>query len=124
MMRLAGYTAAFTVGGEPFRLTAGGQEDGTLGEVTLSWGKHGSVTAGLADAYATAVTAGLEHGVPLPDLLRSGLGRSFAPGGSTDDPEITRAGSVLDYVARRLALDWLPAAERGAFGITEPPPGT
>jgi hypothetical protein len=107
-MHNAGYTLPFTIGGEGLRLTASGREDGTLSEVALSWGKHGSATAGLADAYAAAVTAGLEHGVPLPDLLRSGLGLRFAPGGKTDDPEITQAGSVLDYVARRLALDWLP----------------
>jgi ribonucleoside-diphosphate reductase alpha chain len=124
MMKYDGYTLPFTVGGERLRLTAGSREDGTLGEVALSWGKHGSTTAGLADAYATAVTAGLEHGVPLPELLRSGFGRRFAPGGSTDDPEISRAVSVLDYVARRLALDWLPAADRGALGVTERPSGT
>jgi ribonucleoside-diphosphate reductase alpha chain len=106
------------------RLTAGSRENGTLSEVALGWGKHGSTTAGLADAYATAVTTGLGHGVPLPELLRSGLGRRFDPAGGTDDPDIARAASVLDYVARRLALDWLPAAERGALGITGLPLGT
>lgn len=120
-MKLAGYTAAVSISGERLRLTAGGRNDGTLAEIAVRWGKHGSTTAGLLDAYATAVTAGLEHGVPLTDLLRSGLGLGFGPGGATDDPEIPRAASAVDYVARRLALDWLPGADRAALGVSASP---
>jgi hypothetical protein len=116
-MHYAGYTAAVTIGGERMRLTASGRDDGTLAEIAVRWGKHGSTAAGLADAYASAVTAGLEHGVPLADLLRSGLGLRFPPGEATDDPEIPRARSAVDYVARRLAIDWLPFAEQAALGI-------
>ncbi len=120
-MKLAGYTAAVSIGGERLRLTAGSRSDGTLAEIAVRWGKHGSTTAGLLDAYATAVTAGLEHGVPLADLLRSGLGLGFGPGGGTDDPEIPRAASAVDYVARRLALDWLTGADRAALGVSASP---
>jgi ribonucleoside-diphosphate reductase alpha chain len=121
-MHHAGYTLPFSIGGERFRLTASGRADGTLSEVSVRWGKHGSAAAGLLDAYATAVTAGLEHGVPLAELLRSGLGLGFGPAGGTDDPEIPRAASAVDYVARRLAIDWLPRADRTALDVRPLPP--
>jgi ribonucleoside-diphosphate reductase alpha chain len=111
---------AVTIGGEQFRLFAGQQADGTLGEVALSWRKHGSSAAGLLDSYATALTLGLAHGVPLADLLRPGLGLHFAPDGHTDDPEIPRAYSAVDYCCRRLAIDWLPCSERVALGVLRP----
>jgi ribonucleoside-diphosphate reductase alpha chain len=115
--RRGGHTTTVTIGGEQFRLTADGREDGTLAEIAIGWGKHGTGTAGLMDAYATAITAGLEHGVPLADLLRPGLGLRFVPNGNTDDPEIPRVRSVADYLSRRLAVDWLPWPERAALGV-------
>jgi ribonucleoside-diphosphate reductase alpha chain len=39
------------------------------------------------------------------------------PNGHTDDPEIPRVRSAVDYLARRLAIDWLPYAERAALGV-------
>src|ERR1700761_1406434 len=96
------YTRRVTIGGERLRLTASGQADGTLGEVALAWGRYGSSAGGLADAYATAVTTGLEHGIPLAELLEPALGLRFPPSGATDDPEVPRARSVVDYMARRL----------------------
>lgn len=106
--RRRGHTTSVTIGGERFRLTATERADGTLYEVRIECGKHGSGIAGLMDAYGTAISAGLLHGVPLADLLRPGLGLCFAPGGSTDDPEIPRVRSAVDYFSRRLAIDWLP----------------
>jgi hypothetical protein len=115
--RRAGYTTTVTIGGEQFYLTANAAADGTLGEVFIQWGKHGSGTAGLMDLYASALSMALRHRVPLTDLVRSGLGLRFAPAGRTDDPDIPRACSVADYVARRLAIDWLPRADRAGLGV-------
>jgi hypothetical protein len=115
--RRRGHMTSTTIGGERFRLFATERADGTLCEVRIGCGKHGSGIAGLMDAYATAISAGLQHGVPLADLLRPGLGLCFAPGGSTDDPEIPRARSAVDYFSRRLAIDWLPDADRTALGV-------
>jgi hypothetical protein len=115
--RRRGHTTSATIGGERFSLTATERADATLGEVRIGCGKYGSGIAGLMDAYATAISAGLQHGVPLADLLRPGLGLRFAPGGSTDDPEIPRARSAVDYFSRRLAIDWLPDADRAALGV-------
>lgn len=78
-------------------------------------GKHGSAAAGLVSSYALALSLGLEHCVPLADLLRPGLGQSFAPSGHTDDPEIPRVCSAVDYPADRER----PAAGPGSPG--QPP---
>jgi hypothetical protein len=55
-----------------------------------------------------ALSVGLQHGVPLAELARQGLDLWFAPGGYTDDPQIPRVRSIVDWVCRRLAIDWLP----------------
>jgi hypothetical protein len=115
--RRAGHTTAVTIGGERFSITANGGEDDTLGEVSIQWGKQGTAGAGLMDVYAVALSVGLQHRVPLADLIRDGLDLYFMPNGRTDDPEIPRARSVVDYVARRLAIDWLPYEQRSELGV-------
>ena len=120
--RRSGHTTAVAIGPERFYLTANQRDDGSLGEVFVQWGKHGSSGAGLASSYAVALSVGLAHRVPLADLIRPGLGQFFQPNGPTDDPEIPRVLSAVDYIARRLAIDWLPPAERADLGIRAAPP--
>jgi ribonucleoside-diphosphate reductase alpha chain len=115
--RRSGHTVTVTIGTEPFCLTANQREDGSLGEVFIHWGKHGSSAAGLVSAYAAGLSLGLQHRVPLADLIRPGLGQYFVPNGHTDDPEIPRVRSAVDYIARRLAIDWLPYPERDRLGV-------
>lgn len=115
--RRAGHTTAVVIGGATFHLTANAREDGSLGEVFLRWGKQGTAGAGLLDVYAIALSAGVQHGVPLDALVRQGLDLHFEPNGRTDDPQIPRVRSVADYVARRLAIDWLPTGRRAQLGI-------
>jgi hypothetical protein len=115
--RRSGHTTSVTIGGELLHLTANQGADGRLAEVFVRWGKQGTSGAGLLDTYATALSVGLAHRVPLADLLRPGLGLSFMPNGHTDDPELPRVRSVADYLARRLAIDWLPYPDRAALGV-------
>jgi ribonucleoside-diphosphate reductase alpha chain len=115
--RRTGITTSATIGGERFYLTTNGCDDGSLTEVFIQWGKQGSTAAGLMDIYAVALSVGLQHGVPLLELIHQGLDTWFAPHGRTDDPEIPRVRSVVDYVARRLAIDWLPYEERARVGV-------
>ena len=115
--RRSGHTTTVTIGAERFYLTANQRYDGSLGEVFIHWGKHGTSTAGLVAGYAAALSVGLQHHVPLADLIRPGLDQFFMPNGHTDDPEIPRVRSAVDYVARRLAIDWLPYADRAALGV-------
>jgi hypothetical protein len=109
-----------TIGAERFYLTANQCDDGNLGEVFIHWGKYGTSAEGLVSAYAVALSMGLQHRIPLADLIRPGLGQYFMPSGRTDDPEIPGACSAVDYIARRLAIDWLPYPDRAALGIYTP----
>ncbi len=115
--RRSGHTTIVTIGPERFYLTANQRGDGSLGEVFIHWGKHGTSGAGLVTGYAIAVSVGLQHQVPLGDLIRPGLDQLFAPYGHTDDPGIPRVRSAVDYIARRLAIDWLPYPERAELGV-------
>ncbi len=115
--RRIGHTTAVTIGPERFSLTANQRHDGSLCEVFIHWGKHGTSGAGLVATYAVALSAGLQHRVPLADLIRPGLDQCFLPNGHTDDPDLPRVRSAVDYVARRLAIDWLPYPERAALGV-------
>ena len=115
--RRSGHTVTVTIGTECLCLTANQRDDGSLGEVFIHWGKHGSSTAGLVSAYAAGLSLGLQHRVPLADLIRPGLGQYFVPNGHTDDPEIPRVRSAVDYIARRLAIDWLPYPDRAGLGV-------
>jgi ribonucleoside-diphosphate reductase alpha chain len=120
VQRCGAHTVTVTIGAERLCLTASQREDGGLGEVFIRWGTYGTGGAGLLDTYAAALSAGLRHRIPLPDLIRPGLGLAFAPSGRTDDPEIPRVRSAIDYVTRRLAIDWLPYPDRAALGVFTP----
>ena len=115
--RRSGHTTAVTIGAERFYLTANQGDDGSLGEVFIHWGKHGTSGAGLVSTYAIALSVGLRHRVPLAELIRPGLDQYFLPSGRTDDPEIPRVWSAVDYIARRLAIDWLPYPDRAALDV-------
>src|SRR4029077_11395805 len=110
--RRSGHTTTVTIGAERFCLTANQQDDGSLGEVFIHWGKHGTSSAGLVNTYAVALSLGLQHHVPLGELIRPGLDQFFVPNRPTDARQIPRVRSAVDYSARRRAIDWLPHAER------------
>jgi ribonucleoside-diphosphate reductase alpha chain len=117
LRRRSGHTTTVIIGPERFYLTANQQDDGSLGEIFIHWGKHGTSAAGLVSSYAIALSLGLRHQVPLTDLIRPGLDQFFVPNGHTDDPEIPLVRSAVDYIARRLAIDWLPYPERVELGV-------
>ena len=98
-------------------MTAGSYPDDGLGEVFLKLGKQGSTLAGVMDAFSIAISIALQHGVPLETYVQKFTNMRFEPAGLTDDPDIRMAQSVLDYIFRRLALDYLPFETRAALGI-------
>ena len=112
-----GQTVSFEVQGNEGYLTTGVYEDGRLGEVFVKMSKQGSTLAGLIDAFSIAVSIGLQYGVPLETYIEKFIGTRFEPAGVTDDPDIRMAQSVVDYIFRRLALDYLDTETRSAFGI-------
>ncbi len=110
-------TTSFTVGGAEGYMTAGSYPDDGLGEVFLKLGKQGSTLAGVMDAFSIAISIALQYGVPLETYVQKFTNMRFEPSGMTDDPDVRMAQSVVDYIFRRLALDYLPFDERSALGI-------
>jgi ribonucleoside-diphosphate reductase alpha chain len=110
-------TVSFSVGGAEGYMTAGSYPDDGLGEVFLKLGKQGSTLAGVMDAFSIAISIALQYGVPLETYVSKFTNMRFEPAGMTDDPDVRMAQSVMDYVFRRLALDYLPYDKRAELGI-------
>ena len=98
-------THKFSIGGHEGYITAGEYEDGTVGEMFLTdVGKEGSTIKGMMNAFATAISIGLQYGVPLETFVRKFAYVRFEPEGITRNPEIPFAKSMPDYIMRWLAL--------------------
>jgi ribonucleoside-diphosphate reductase alpha chain len=110
-------TVSFSVGGAEGYMTAGSYPDDGLGEVFLKLGKQGSTLAGVMDAFSIAISIALQYGVPLETYVQKFTNMRFEPAGMTDDPDIRMAQSVMDYIFRRLALDYLPYEKREELSI-------
>ena len=110
-------TTSFSVGGAEGYMTSGAYADGALAEVFLKLGKQGSTLAGVMDAFSIAVSIGLQYGVPLETFVEKFSNLRFEPAGMTDDVDIRMAQSMMDYIFRRLALDYLPFESRSALGV-------
>jgi len=110
-------TVSFSVGGAEGYMTAGSYPDDGLGEVFLKLGKQGSTLAGVMDAFSIAISIALQYGVPLEAFVSKFVNMRFDPAGLTDDPDVRMAQSIMDYIFRRLALDYLPYDTRAGLGI-------
>ncbi len=110
-------TVSFSVGGAEGYLTAGSYPDDGLGEIFLKLGKQGSTLAGVMDSFALAISIALQYGVPLETFVEKFTNLRFEPAGPTDDPDVRMAQSIMDYVFRRLALDYLDFETRSFMGI-------
>ena len=110
-------TTSFTVGGAEGYMTSGAHDDGELGEIFLKLGKQGSTLAGVMDAFSIAVSIGLQYGVPLETYVSKFTNLRFEPAGLTDDRDVRMAQSIMDYIFRRLALDYLSFEDRSMLGI-------
>ena len=110
-------TRSFSVGGAEGYMISGSYPDDGLGEVFLKLGKQGSTLAGVMDAFSIAVSIALQYGVPLETYVQKFTNLKFEPAGLTDDPDIRMAQSIMDYIFRRLALDYLSFEERAELGI-------
>ncbi len=120
--RRRGYTQKAAVGGHRIYVRTGEYPDGTLGELHVSLPREGAVLRGMMDSVAAAVSLGLQHGVPLGDYVDAFTLTRFGPAGRVEgDADVGHATSILDYVFRNLAVNYLghcPVPE----GIPDPAP--
>ena len=98
-------------------VTVGEYEDGRAGEIFIRVSKQGSTLAGIMDAFAIAISHGLQYGVPLRSYVEAFTGMRFEPAGMTDDDEIRIANSLMDFLFRKLAVMYLSPEERAELNI-------
>jgi ribonucleoside-diphosphate reductase alpha chain len=97
--------------------TIGEYDDGRPGEIFLTVSKQGSTLSGIMDAFAKSISYGLQYGVPLRAFVEAFTNMRFEPAGMTDDPDIRFASSIMDYLFRRLAIEYLSVEERAELSI-------
>ena len=97
--------------------TIGEYADGQPGEIFLTVSKQGSTLSGIMDAFAKSISYGLQYGVPMRAFVEAFTNMRFEPAGMTDDPDIRFASSIMDYLFRRLALEYMTYDERAELGI-------
>jgi ribonucleoside-diphosphate reductase alpha chain len=111
-------TFSFSVGDADGYIIAGEYPGDGIGEIFLKVAKQGSTLSGIMDAFAISVSLGLQYGVPLEAYTQKFINMRFEPSGMTGgDPDIRFASSLVDYIFRRLALEYLPADQRDALGV-------
>ncbi|HEY1169781.1 MAG TPA: vitamin B12-dependent ribonucleotide reductase [Verrucomicrobiae bacterium] len=98
----------FDIAGHEGYLTVGLFDDGRPGELFITMAKEGSTIGGLMDAVATLTSMSLQYGVPLEALVKKFSHQRFEPSGFTKNPEIRSTSSIIDYVFRWMALQFIP----------------
>ena len=109
--RRNGYTIEARVGGQKVYLRTGDYEDGTLGEIFIDMHKEGAAFRSMMNCFAIAVSKGLQYGVPLKEFVDTFTFTRFEPQGVVDHPNIKMATSIIDFVFRVLALEYLGSTE-------------
>ena len=114
-------THKFDIAGHEGYLTVGLFDDGTPGELFITMAKEGSTIGGLMDTIGTLTSMSLQYGVPLETLLKKFAHQRFEPSGFTKNPEIRNTSSIIDYVFRWLAIQFIPGYREAAVGNRNQP---
>ncbi|MDO8537725.1 MAG: hypothetical protein Q7S21_02470 [archaeon] len=102
-----GYTTRTMIGGNKVFVRTGEYPDGTLGEIFLDMHKEGAAFRGLLGCFSIAISYGLQYGVPLEKYVDAFTFTRFEPSGRTDHPYVKSSTSIVDFVFRVIALDYL-----------------
>ncbi|TAD90645.1 MAG: vitamin B12-dependent ribonucleotide reductase [Bacteroidetes bacterium] len=102
-----GYTQKAKISGNALFLRTGEYTDGTLGEIFIDLAKEGSTLRSLMNCFAIAVSVGLQYGVPLEEFVEKFVFTKFEPAGLVDHPNIKTTTSLVDFVFRALAYEYL-----------------
>ncbi|MDO8614755.1 MAG: vitamin B12-dependent ribonucleotide reductase [Dehalococcoidia bacterium] len=120
-------THKFSIEGHEGYINAGMFEDPSTGsgraapgEIFVTMAKEGSTLSGMMDAFATSISLALQYGVPLRDLVNKFSHMRFEPSGRTENAEIPVAQSIVDYIFRWLASQFLSEEEKEEFGVLSP----
>jgi ribonucleoside-diphosphate reductase alpha chain len=108
-------THKFDIAGHEGYLTVGLFENGQPGELFITMAKEGSTIGGLMDAVGTLTSMALQYGVPLEALVKKFAHQRFEPSGFTKNPDIRNASSIIDYVFRWMAMQFVPGYRQAAL---------
>jgi ribonucleoside-diphosphate reductase alpha chain len=114
-------THKFDIAGHEGYLTVGLFEDGQPGELFITMAKEGSTIGGLMDSIGTLTSMALQYGVPLEALGKKFAHQRFEPSGFTKNPDIRNASSIIDYVFRWMALQFIPGYREANLGSRNQP---
>lgn len=107
----------FSIAGHEGYIHCGLYEDGNLGEVFIRVAKEGSTTSGLFDAIGILMSVSLQSGVPVKTIIKKFIHSRFEPMGYTENKDILTTKSILDYIAKFLAIKFLPQDDQMELGI-------
>jgi ribonucleoside-diphosphate reductase alpha chain len=102
-----GFTQKAKIGGQVIFLRTGEYMDGTLGEIFIDLAKEGSTLRSFMNCFAIAISVGLQYGVPLEEFVEKFVFTKFEPSGMVDHPNIKTTTSLVDFVFRALAYEYL-----------------
>ena len=106
-----GFTQKARIGGQVLFLRTGEYGDGTLGEIFIDLAKEGSTLRSLMNCFAIAISVGLQYGVPLEEFVEKFVFTKFEPAGMVDHPNIKTTTSLVDFVFRALAYEYLDRSD-------------
>jgi ribonucleoside-diphosphate reductase alpha chain len=102
-----GFTQKAKINGQVIFLRTGEYTDGTLGEIFIDMAKEGATMRSMLNCFAIAISIGLQYGVPLEEFVDKFVFTKFEPSGMVDHPNIKTTTSLIDFVFRCLAFDYL-----------------
>jgi ribonucleoside-diphosphate reductase alpha chain len=102
-----GFTQKAKINGQTIFLRTGEYSDGTVGEIFIDMAKEGATMRSLSNCFAIAVSIGLQYGVPLEEFVEKFVFTRFEPSGMVDHPNIKSTTSIVDFIFRSLAYEYL-----------------
>jgi ribonucleoside-diphosphate reductase alpha chain len=102
-----GFTQKAKINGQAIFLRTGEYADGTVGEIFIDMAKEGATMRSMSNCFAIAISIGLQYGVPLEEFVEKFVFTRFEPSGMVDHPNIKSTTSIVDFIFRALAYEYL-----------------
>src|SRR5580692_1479332 len=102
-----GFTQKAKINGQAIFLRTGEYADETVGEIFIDMAKEGATMRSMLNCFAIAISIGLQYGVPLEEFVEKFVFTRFEPSGMVDHPNIKSTTSIVDFIFRALAYEYL-----------------
>ncbi|RYY18835.1 MAG: vitamin B12-dependent ribonucleotide reductase, partial [Chitinophagaceae bacterium] len=102
-----GFTQKAKINGQAIFLRTGEYNDGTVGEIFIDMAKEGATMRSMLNCFAISISIGLQYGVPLEEFVEKFVFTRFEPSGMVDHPNIKSTTSIVDFIFRALAYEYL-----------------